>query len=231
MDLLPGFLSGLTRVIISYPFDYIKLHIQTSTKIEFKNVKISTLYRGAIIPFLTTPIDRGITFYLYNLLKDKGYNKFSSSLLVNLASCIYNTPIQVYNINYIVKDEIIKNNFYKGFHIEYLKNILGGTIFLYTYEKSKELSIIKDSYYIGLYSGIISSIINWSIIYPIDTIKTLIQTDFKNHISISNKIKKEGFKSLYKGISLMYLKSIPSASLGMLIYEITLNKVKCYKNI
>lgn len=228
MDLIPGFLSGLTRVIISYPFDYIKFHIQTKTKIELnyrinKNT-ISSLYKGAKIPFIVVPIDRAITFNLYKILKEKNYNKFTSSLIVNFISCLYNTPIQVYNINYIVKNEVIKNNFYRGYHLEYLKNILGGTIFLYTYDKCKEFPIMVKSNLKGLYCGIIASVINWSVIYPIDTIKTLVQTDsFKNNRKI---FKVRNFKDLYRGISLMYLKSVPSASLGMLVYELSLNLTK-----
>ena len=33
MDLIPGFLQGITRVLISQPFDNVRLHLQTN-KVE-----------------------------------------------------------------------------------------------------------------------------------------------------------------------------------------------------
>ena len=221
MELLPGFVSGLSRVIISYPFDYIKCHIQTNKSIDFKTLKFKSLYKGCAIPFATVPIDRAITFYLYDKLKSLKYSKLSSSLIVNIISCIYNVPIQVYNLNYILKDSTKNLKLYRGTNIEYIKNILGGTIFLYSYDTLKKF--FPDERYQGLVCGSLASIINWSIIYPIDTIKVLIQTDFKNKQGriLKDRLSKEGIRGIYKGISWMYMKSVPSASIGMMMYELT----------
>lgn len=228
MDFLPGFISGLARVIISYPFDYIKLHYQTNKKLDLKKITVKNLYRGATLPFFTVPIDRAITFYLYEKFKKMEYSNIVSSLLVNLFSNIYNVPIQIYNINQILKNKIPTNNLYRGLPIEYLKNILGGTIFLWSYDKTKDFSITKSNILNGLISGSLASIVNWSIIYPIDTIKTLVQTKIdETYIKIIRKrIAEEGFLSFYRGISIMYLKSIPSASIGMLMYELIKDIIK-----
>ena len=225
MDLLPGFIAGISRVIISYPFDFVKCHIQTNTPISLKNIKLKNLYKGATLPFLTVPIDRAITFSLYDYLKKNNYGSFKSSLIVNFISCIYNVPIQVYNLNYILKNIKLKNNLYKGVGYEYIKNLMGGTIFLYVYDSSKDSIPIESNILKGLFGGFLASVINWSFIYPIDTVKTLIQTDFENKKVISTRIQKEGIKGLYKGIHLMYLKSIPSASISMMIYEIVKKKI------
>lgn len=221
MELLPGFVSGLSRVIISYPFDYIKCHIQTNKSIDFKILKLHNLYKGCLVPLLTVPLDRAITFYLYEKLKSMEYSKITSSLIVNIISCIYNVPIQVYNLNYILKDSTKNLKPYRGANIEYIKNILGGTIFLYSYDSLKRF--FTDERYQGLVCGSLASIINWSIIYPIDTIKVLIQTNFNNkqYSIIKDRLVKENIKGMYKGISWMYMKSVPSASIGMMMYEVT----------
>jgi hypothetical protein len=71
MEFIPGFLQGLTRVIISYPFDYIRTNIQTQ---EYKNIfsylyqkklTVKDAYRGCSIQLLSVPIDRSIQFYLF----------------------------------------------------------------------------------------------------------------------------------------------------------------------
>ena len=79
IQLLPGFLQGITRVCISYPFDYLRLTLQTSKEktiiSSFKN-NYRNLYRGLFFPLLTVPIDRGITFYIYEKLKREKVNPY-----------------------------------------------------------------------------------------------------------------------------------------------------------
>ena len=69
MDFLPGFLQGISRVIISHPFDYIRLYLQTNKSAnitEFlKTNNIRTLYRGVGVPLVSVPIDRAIQFNIY----------------------------------------------------------------------------------------------------------------------------------------------------------------------
>ena len=57
----------------------------------------------------------------------------------------------------------------------------------------------------------------WSVVYPLDTIKTN-KFIFKNK-SYSQILKTFNITMLYKGISLVYLRALPSAGGGMYIYE------------
>ena len=89
-------------------------------------------------------------------------------------------------------------------------------VYLYTYKK------LSDKYNNPFLNGSISSFTLWTLFYPLDTIK--VQKFVKNE-SYLNIIKKNSFKSLYSGIGLVYLRTMPSAGLGMLVYE------KCKKII
>ena len=226
MEYLPGFIQGITRVLISYPFDYFRIFKQTNTKIDYINeIKKKNFYKGLGFPLLSVPIDRAITFKFYENLKKDNYSTLECSFYPSLFSSIYMTPINLLNTNYIYFKEkslnlIFKDNFnkniFRGLWIEILRNNLSSMVYLYTYKK------LSDKYNNPFLNGSISSFTLWTLFYPLDTIK--VQKFVKNE-SYLNIIKKNSFKSLYSGIGLVYLRTMPSAGLGMLVYE------KCKKII
>ena len=62
----------------------------------------------------------------------------------------------------------------------------------------------------------------WSFLYPLDNIKAR-KFIYKQPYHVI--IKTMPIKDLYKGISLVYLKTIPSAGFGMYVYEYIKNKI------
>ena len=219
--LLPGYLQGITRVLISYPFDYIRIYKQTGKEINIKHeIQTLGLYRGILLPIIVNPFDRAISFYIYEYLKKNNYSRTEISLYPTIISSMYMTPINILNSNYIYnkgfsykhlfKNEI-KKNFYRGNAIEIFRNGISSFLFLYVYN----LNIAKDNSFIN---GIISSLCMWSIVYPLDTIKT---NKFVNNTSYTYILQNTKLINYYRGIYLVYLKSIPSAGIGMYVYEYT----------
>jgi hypothetical protein len=220
MDYLPGFLQGITRVLISYPFDYFRIFKQTNQQInyihEFKNFNF---YKGLGFPLLSVPIDRAITFNLYEKLKKENYSSLECSFYPSIFSSIYMTPISLINTNYIYLkekpvlsslNENFNKNIFRGISVELLRNNLSSIVYLYTYKK------LSDNFNNPFVNGSISSFALWTLFYPLDTIKV---KKFINNDTYLNIIKKNTLKSLYNGIGLVYLRTIPSAGLGMLVYE------------
>jgi len=223
---IPGFCQGLTRVVISYPFDYFRIFKQTNTSFSYVT-EISRLkfYKGVGMPIITVPLDRAFTFNLYEKLKNKGFSNIECSLYPSIISSIYMTPLSVITTNYIyIKDSsmmsVISYNFnknmFRGMGIELLRNNLSGVVFLFTY---KNLSSISNYPFIN---GSVSSFIMWSLLYPLDTIKVRKFISHTNYIEI---VKKNSFRSLYNGIGLVYMKTIPSAGIGMVVYENVKKKI------
>ena len=220
MDYLPGFLQGITRVLISYPFDYFRIFKQTNKQIDYiHELKKFNFYKGLSFPLLSVPIDRAITFNFYENLKKENYSSFECSFYPSIFSSIYMTPISLINTNYIYLKEktlffILKENFnkdiFRGLTIEVLRNNLSSMVYLYTYKK------LSDNFNNPFVNGSISSFALWTLFYPLDTIKV---KKFINNDTYLNILKKNTFKSLYNGIGLVYLRTIPSAGLGMLVYE------------
>ena len=91
-----------------------------------------------------------------------------------------------------------------------MRNNLSSIVYLYTYKK------LSDNFNNPFVNGSISSFALWTLFYPLDTIKV---KKFINNDTYLNILKKNTLKSLYNGIGLVYLRTIPSAGLGMLVYE------------
>jgi len=221
--LIPGYLQGITRVCISYPFDYIRIKMQTNQETHItsaikNNYKQS--FRGLFIPLTIVPIDRSISFAIYEKIKSDYNSPLLGSIVPSIVSNLYMTPINSINSNYIYFNKttlknIITTNYnkqiYNGIGIEIVRNSLSSFLFLYSY------NIYSTNFNNSFINGTLASLTMWTITYPLDTIKTN-RFIFKNK-SYLNIIKDLNINSLYKGIGLVYLRALPSAGGGMYMYE------------
>lgn len=220
-EYIPGYLQGISRVLISYPFDYIRIFLQVNTKNTIMNViKTRDLYKGVSIPLFIVPIDRAITFKLYETLKIQEFNKLECAVYPSLLSSFYMTPINIINYNYIYYNKNIyltlknslANNIYRGNLVELTRNISSSSLFLLNYNY---LSSISTNHFVN---GMLSSSIMWAIVYPLDTIKTKKFIENKTYLDI---FKTTRLVDYYRGIGIVFLKTIPSAGIGMVVYETT----------
>lgn len=235
-QLIPGLCQGITRVTISYPFDVIKVQMQkmlyTNNINAIKDIIKSDpykLYRGASISYTSVGIDRSIQFYLMEKLNKK-YNSYINGIIISLIGSVYNVPAQylttniaLFNNRTISFRDNIKNIYnrstvYRGYFLEMGKNQIGSSIFMGTYY------LLRNKYgdntkYSPIY-GALSGLSLWPFIYPIDTIRTEYQTSnntFKN--IIYQRYRQYGILSFYKGMAPVLFRTIPSASIGMFVYE------------
>jgi solute carrier family 25 carnitine/acylcarnitine transporter 20/29 len=236
-SLIPGFMQGITRVTISYPFDVMKINMQkmhyNSTFSAFKHIfKNDTFkfYRGASLLYTTIGIERSLQFYFLEKFNKQGKNPLYSSFVISTLNSIYTVPIQFITTNisnnktnmgtykyikYVYQNKI---NPYKGYFIEMPKNILASTIYYTTYYNIR--NYFGENKYFAPYYGAISGISVWLIIFPIDTIRTENITNNKPIINIiKDRIKINGYSSFYLGLSPVLFRTIPSASIGMFVYE------------
>ncbi|AYV86038.1 MAG: hypothetical protein Solivirus3_38 [Solivirus sp.] len=221
---LPGFLSGVTRVLISYPADYVRVFLQkgeydSALQYLTKN-GVRGVYRGVHYPLCIIPFDRAITFKLYEDL-NKRMNPAYSSFLVSLLTCSYNVPIQSINTNYILqqrRERFLSN--YRSLFVEYSRLVIGSTIYMGVYGNLR--SRTDSNFYNHMINGIVANLSSWTIMYPLDTIRVEHSTNTWSICdTIQDKYRRTGLKGFYSGIKLVYLRTIPSAGIGMLVYETT----------
>jgi hypothetical protein len=234
MDIIPGYIMGITRVTISYPFEMIKNNMQINKydktidaikNIYKKNPKY--FYKGASLQYLIMPIDRSLQFYYCEKMKNK-YNSYFIGATSGILSCVYNIPISYISSNVMTSHKNIKDivyrtnikNIYKGGSLESLRSIVAPSIYLGTYFYLRENYSNKYHFTYALY-GCISSILCWFITYPIDTLRIEYQLSKKSNIKnlILNRYKKYGLKNYYKGFSLIIIRTFPSSFIGTYVYE------------
>lgn len=233
-DLLPGFTQGLVRVIVSYPFDYIRTNLQTQeyksslSFLKHNNFNIIKLYKGVSIPLITVPMDRSIQYAIFEKFQ-KTNGPIVSSLYSSLFSAIYAIPSNYFNTVLITNNKSIKDTFkalketknpYRGLQVELPKNFLGS--FLYTSVYGLLRKYVPKDYTNYFMFGIVSSSSMWSVIYPLDTIRVIRQTKNMSYYDI---IKQTPLKQLYSGFPIVILRSVPSAGIGMLTYEYVRSKL------
>ena len=200
---IPGFTMGITRAIISHPFEMLKLQSQMNMEIKIDK----NLFKGIHLSIGSNALERGIQFYWFEEFKRKYNNSFYSSVLASLISTSITLPYNVILLRKTLlneKNNLAKKNIYKSGALEYSRNISGSTIFLYSYDYFR-----SDKYPIYV-ASIASSCIVWALTYPVDNIKNQI---------IANKPINYNLKNLYKGIQYPLMRSIPSATIGFYVYE------------
>lgn len=234
MDFLPGFCQGVSRVLVSHPFDYVRLYLQSnksnSIKHFFQNNKISSLYRGVGIPLITVPIDRAIQFRIYEKLNKINVSPLLSGSICGFASVFFTLPSSYICNNYVLNiekrsiyeftKEIIQKplQLYNGFKPELFKSTLGTSIYIGTYGTMR--NNFGNDFKQSIINGAVAGLSVWTITYPIETIKVEQQLNNRSVILIlKQRITKHGILNLWKGISTVYIRTLPSSIVGMVVYE------------
>jgi len=195
--------------------------------------------RGMSVPMVSFPIDRAISYKIYEDLNNLKFNPYQSAFVGGIFSSFFNVPMQYITTNAINTDKkqykgikklitVTMNNkkdLYRGYSFDTVRSISGSTIFLGTYGNIKKTLPENDI------STVISSLgaitVTWITTFPLDTLRALRQTSLSNEsllVSTRKKIATDGIRSLYRGLTPVMIRSIPSTCFGMLVYE----KVKIY---
>lgn len=213
MDLqqfLPGFIQGIVRVCISYPFDTIRTNLQANQSFQFRNV-----YKGLAVPLTTVPIDRAIQFYCFETLKQNHSNLYAS-IVTSCATSIYNVPINFLQTRIMLGSQTRQLS-YRGYTADFLRSLFSTSIYLSTYGSVREQFKTTSPFFLG----IIASTCMWTAVYPLDTIRVKKQASLDVQNTYQRILKQTSVRELYRGYPLVILRSFPSSGFGMLAYEYT----------
>lgn len=235
MDLLPGFCQGVSRVLVSYPFDYIKTQMQKNKYKTYRELylmgELSNVYRGVSLCLLTIPIDRSIQFLLFEKASKLGYNPFFSGLCCGAFGSLYNLPLSYISNNYMLLNqkprvscfvkETLQHNWsklFRGFTPEIARSTIASSVYLGVYGSMR--SYFGSSQMQTIMNSAIAGISLWTITYPLETLKLEMQTsDMTILRAFTYRVKRFGFFNLWRGILPVYGKTLPSSIVGMLVYE------------
>lgn len=211
-----GIGAGLAQIITGHPFDTVKVRYINSEKSniikcvrEIKNKGWKNFYRGIYSPLLGSIAMNVKTFYTYSLVETHiTSNSFVAGGLTGLSLSTIEAPTDLiktrmqinttFTYNKVLK-EIGYQNLYRGFGITAYRNIISVGMFFSGYHYTK--SIFKNEYTGALVGGSVAGFLCWAPSYPLDNIKTRIQScDSSSIIAVTKKIyKQEGVRGFYKG--------------------------------
>ena len=196
-EFIYGGIVGSVQTIIGHPLDTIKVLNQNKQNINFD---FKRLYSGITFPLISSVINHSFMFYLndYFLIED---NHFKSGFVTGIICTPIINTFDILKIKYQTnyKNVNIKKimlNSEKSFIATLIRESVGCSLYFGSY------NYLKDKNYNSFISGSAAGTISWLITYPIDVVKTRIQSGLVNNWS--DAIKKG---NLFKGLSVCLTRS------------------------
>lgn len=221
-----GILIGSSQAIVGYPLDVLKANLQFSRQNSIINIfktkkNIKNIFRGVGYPIFGLSIINGSVFGLYEKFYKQTNNHFISGMISGGMSSIIITPFEVCKIKLqtdktnklkLFNNKITSLNLYRGFPLTvFLEGVSCGIYFSsYNYLREKQIN--------SFLSGGISGVISWTIIYPIDTIKTRIQSD--NSIKYFDAIRKNCY---FRGYNMCIIRGFLVNGVSFFLYDLLKN--------
>lgn len=178
---------GLGRALVSHPFDNLRIFMQRQetnigiTKAILNIYKfggLKSFYRG-VTPFACGNIIlMSIYNKTYNKYKEEKYGGFKGGSLGGFYGSFLSTVIEYYRCLYFTRENIVYNNLYKSYPVTTIRDVIGWGCFYQTYQyTNNEINIQEPVKSIAV--GSLSGLALWTSMYPLDTIKTRIQSGIK----------------------------------------------------
>lgn len=204
-EYLAGSIASAVQTLTMHPLDTLKVYNQSNIK---RTLTISGLYQGMKYPLSFDILAGSLLFGTYYNLKKK-YSSETSSIITGIVVGTAITPFEVYKIKCQLN---LKKRIpcHKGIQFAIIRESIGNYVYFGTYDY---LSKEKD-FSPGI-SGGISGGLMWTVVYPIDYVKT-------NYVINKIDVKKfvqSNYRSLYKGYKFCLLRAIPANIIIFEVYE------------
>jgi hypothetical protein len=207
-EFLIGGIIGATQTLFGHPLDTIKVRIQNNQK--WKNMKPRHYYKGSLYPLSGSLVFNMIVFPTY----EKTVKHTKSPIISGFLSGLCVSPfIYMFDVGKIKRQANTKlkiNDFIKtrGKFTNTIRETIANTIYFGGYFYCK-----NDLNLSPLVSGGIAGLLNWTLTYPIDVLRT---RQIAQNISIKKAIKQG---KLWRGYSPCAIRAIIVNSLSFYVYE------------
>lgn len=266
-----GAIAGCLGKIIEFPFDTVKVRLQSAHGAQstthvitniFRQEGISAFYKGIKAPLVGACLESGVLFSAYEyaqhffrvLTEWRASSMFSvccSGAFSGFAAGFVLTPVELVKCNLQVANlqektrhesyksilsQIIKKNgitgLWLGLSSTLVREMAGTAVWFASYEKSSELYNKwwpRQKTINSLMSGATAGFLFNLSIYPVDTIKSNIQTaHISGRLSLELSFVKVtrllvsrpgGIANLYNGLSITLMRSLPANAVIFYTYE------------
>ena len=217
-DFIAGGIAGLSISIIGHPFDTIKTRMQYNKKLILTPTYLYKGFKYSAIKMVPT---NAISFSLNNEINKTTQNNYLSGFITGTFLTFIINPLDVWKIlaQNTIKNNSLNVNYWRGLHTTFARESISSAIYFGTYFQMREYYDNKYPLFVGGISGTLS----WLFTYPIDVVKTRIQTN--HNITL---LDKSLYKKLWKGISPCLVRGFISNGVCFYVYEFTISKLNKY---
>ena len=206
-DFIAGLCVGLAEVSIGHPFDTTKILIQNNR--PWRGLSLSKYYRGWRFPLVASSVFNFTVFPVYERTLSFTQNSVLSGFLAGFTVAPIIFGFEVGKIYQQTNQKLNWCNFYqsRGIYTLYTRETIAMSAYFGMYNYCRE----KD--YHPLISGGCAGLANWTLIYPVDVIKSrqiAQQISIKEAISIGN---------LWKGYSICAVRAVLVNAINFWVYE------------
>lgn len=206
--IISSYVSTFTSTLITYPLDSMKIWKQSN---QVRKPNISNLFAGVSYPLLTNGFTNSLLFLSTEKINKNFNNYYISGFISGATTSIIINPIEYFKVRKQINKKI-KNPF-TGMNLCILRESIGCSIYFGIYYELKERQC-ND-----LISGGLSGLSSWLFTYPIDVLKTRIQSD----MSLNQAIKQRNF---LKGLNYCIFRAGLSNAILFYTYQTLYNFIK-----
>lgn len=201
-EYLKGGIIGLSQVIVGHPFDTLKTLVQSKTYVK---ITPSILWRGISYPLAMSTVCNSIIFGTYNESRKYTESDFVAGATAGLISSFIINPFDLYKIRKQI-GHTNSINLTTGLPLTMARESIACGIYFNTY------NVLKKNNYDAFLSGGVAGTTSWILTYPIDTLKTRVQSGMSLSKSISQR-------KYWVGISYCIIRAFIANGTGFKVYE------------
>ena len=212
-SIIAGFLSGISQTLIGHPFDTLKTWNQNSLSLKKPIFNIKNLYKGILYPLLQNPLIVSGSMATNHIIKEETNNIYLSSSISGIFTALVICPLDKFkimrqqHIEYELNCKNIKKSF-RNLDLCMYREVPATIIYFSSYNKLKENDVPI------FLSGSIAGCLSWIFTYPIDTVKSRIQSGSCSNIKEALKQKK-----LFLGLNNCVTRAFIVNGIGFYVYE------------
>ena len=239
-EVISGTVAGMTQVAVGHPLDTTKVRFVSG---DYSNLRkcvidinrggVRSFYRGIFSPLLGSVFANVQTFYMYDKCKNITNSPLIAGSITGFGLSVIETPVELIKsrmqISSMTYGECVRQAGFRGlttgFGITALRNGLGVGMMFWGYENTR--AQFPNSPLVGSFiGGIAAGALVWGPVYPIDHIKTRIQTDGLAGLprkSAWTMAKEIGFKRSWGGFIPCFVRAVVVNPFIFLAYELSKN--------
>lgn len=234
--------AGFSSTLLGHPLDTIKTHLQTNPQLRsshqvVREIHVTGLFRGMTPPLFNAIVMNSVMFSVFDKVNATYENPFVAGLLSGFATAMISTPTDYLKIQAQLSGSSIltmmgKTPFFQiPLYRGHLANLAKEGVFTMTYlglYHKMAGSVAQPQDITSLLSVALRSsttgAMAWVISYPIDTIKTIVQSgDRRSYYSIYESMSAS---QLYKGCGTSTFRAILVTASRMVAYEWVLSVMR-----